>query len=62
MGFVEVPAAHTTVGIDWQVLSSNDMDPLLQKRISGRPWKPKMLVSMRSTIASWNHTRVNHSA
>ena len=29
MRFVEVPATHSTVGIYWQNLSSNDMDPLL---------------------------------
>ena len=27
---------HTTVGIDWQILSSYDMDPLLQKRLVGK--------------------------
>ena len=36
MEFLEVPATHSTVGIDWQVLSSNDMDPLLQKRLVGK--------------------------
>ena len=30
---LEVPATHSTVRVYWQVLSSNDMDPLFEKTL-----------------------------
>ena len=33
MGVLEVSATNSAVRVDWQVLSSNNMDPILEKAL-----------------------------
>ena len=60
----KVLAAHSTVGVDWQILPSKNMDPLPEQRLvrEGEAMKGELFVTIRATTTSWNHTSVNHGA
>ena len=62
MRVTEVLAAHSTVGVDWQILPSNNRDPFPEQRLvrEGKAMKGELFVTICETTTSGNHTSVSH--